>query len=87
MIEHGHIQSTVYAWTKGYRLDTFQVNLLQMASFSFDVFVEDLVRALLHGGKLVICSSEARQDPAGLSGIIAGHEITFLESTPALFSH
>ena len=84
MIEHGHIQSMIYAWIKGYGLDTFQVNLLQMASFSFDVFVGDLARALLHGGKLVICSNEARLDPAALSGIIAGHEITFLDSTPAL---
>ena len=84
MIEHGHIQSMVYAWSEGYRLDTFQVNLLQMASFSFDVFVGDLARALLHGGKLVICPNEARLDPAAWSGIISKHEITFLESTPAL---
>ena len=56
MIEHGHIQSMVYAWSEGYRLDTFPVNLLQMASFSFDVFIGDVARALLQGGKLVICS-------------------------------
>ena len=84
MIEHRNIQSMYYAWVEFYQLDSFSVNLLQMASFSFDVFVQDFARSLLNGGKMVICSNEDRLDPAALSRIMARHEVSFVESTPAL---
>ncbi|SFJ94082.1 amino acid adenylation domain-containing protein, partial [Paenibacillus sp. UNC496MF] len=84
MIEQRNIQNLYYAWVKEYNLNSFPVHLLQMASFSFDVFVGDLTRSLLHGGKMVICSNEDRLDPAALAQIMAKHEISFFNSTPAL---
>ena len=38
--------------------------MLQMASFSFDVFTGDLIRSLLAGAKLVLCPLEIVVDPA-----------------------
>ncbi|RTZ29485.1 amino acid adenylation domain-containing protein, partial [Paenibacillus polymyxa] len=84
MIEHRSLVNISYAWKKEYRLADMDVKLLQIASFSFDVFVGDVSRTLLNGGQMVICSSEERYDPARLYSLIKTHKITIFESTPAL---
>lgn len=61
-----------------------EVRLLQLASFSFDVFAGDLARAWLSGGLLVLCSDEARLSLPRLHAAIVEYGITLLESTPAL---
>ncbi|WP_044358232.1 AMP-binding protein, partial [Paenibacillus sp. E194] len=73
-----------HAWKQAYQLDTFRVSLLQLASFSFDVFAGDMARALLWGGQMVICPSDVRMDPASLYERIREYGINILESTPAL---
>nr|WP_279632418.1 AMP-binding protein [Bacillus amyloliquefaciens] len=72
------------AWRRIYELDLIPVRVLQMASFSFDVFSGDLARALLNGGTLVICPDDVRLEPQQLYRLIDQHRITFMESTPAL---
>ena len=84
MIEHGSYTNVAFAWREAYKLDTFQVNLLQMASFAFDVFAGDMARALLNGGKLIICPNDVKLDPASLYSLIKNYEINIFESTPAL---
>ncbi|MEW9701882.1 amino acid adenylation domain-containing protein, partial [Paenibacillus sp. SI8] len=84
MIEHGSYTNVAFAWKDAYKLDTFQVNLLQMASFAFDVFAGDLARALLNGGKLIICPNDVKLDPASLYALITDYKINIFESTPAL---
>ncbi|RED56619.1 non-ribosomal peptide synthetase [Cohnella lupini] len=84
MIEQRNLQSMVQAWEKAYQLDIAPVNLLQMASFSFDVFFGDLARSLLHGGKMVICQSEDRLDPPSIYKLIRKYNITMLDLTPAI---
>ncbi|MCY7858964.1 non-ribosomal peptide synthetase [Bacillus sonorensis] len=84
MIEHGSLQSMAHAWRKAYGLDKETANVLQMASFSFDVFAGDLIRALAHGGKLVICPNESRLEPAAVYQLLITHDIHMLETTPAL---
>nr|WP_280146408.1 condensation domain-containing protein [Bacillus amyloliquefaciens]MDH3090285.1 condensation domain-containing protein [Bacillus amyloliquefaciens] len=72
------------AWRRIYELDRIPVRVMQMASFSFDVFSGDLARALLNGGTLVICPDDVRIEPQQLYQLIDQHNITFMESTPAL---
>ncbi|WP_036667671.1 non-ribosomal peptide synthetase, partial [Paenibacillus sp. UNC217MF] len=84
MIEHRSWVSTAWSWHHEYKLGDMEVRLLQMASFSFDVFAGDLARAWLSGGQLVICSNETRLSMPRLHGIIVEQGITLLESTPAL---
>jgi amino acid adenylation domain-containing protein len=67
-----------------YGLDRFPIRLLQVASFSFDVFFEDLLRSLLRGGVTVLCPSDLRYDLPGLHELIEKEKITILESTPGL---
>lgn len=84
MVEHGSLVNTADAYRLEYRLDQFPVRLLQLASFSFDVFVGDIARTLYNGGTMVIVPKDDRIDPNRLYGWIRDQNITVFESTPAL---
>ncbi|WP_342552941.1 amino acid adenylation domain-containing protein [Paenibacillus sp. FSL R7-0652] len=84
MIEHRSLVNTAAGYRREYRLDQFPVRLLQLASFSFDVFVGDIARTLYNGGTMVIVPKDDRIDPSRLHGWIERENITIFESTPAL---
>ena len=84
MVRHDQWANASYAWRTEYRLDEIEINLLQVAGFSFDVFAGDFARTLPNGGKIVICPGEARLDPASLYRLVSRHRITLFEATPAL---
>ncbi|MDM0053054.1 non-ribosomal peptide synthetase [Variovorax sp. J22R115] len=83
-VAHASLANVAFAWRDAYGLGDFPPRLLQVASLSFDVFVGDLVRALAHGGTLVVCPSDALLDPASVYALLVQHDITILEATPAL---
>ncbi|UCH94150.1 MAG: amino acid adenylation domain-containing protein [Candidatus Aminicenantes bacterium] len=82
LVQHNHFVNASFGWRKEYNLETMPVNLLQMASFSFDVFCGDLARTLLNGGKMVI-TPEFGVEPEFLFQLITRYEITLFESTPS----
>jgi amino acid adenylation domain-containing protein len=84
MVEHRSLVNVMYAYREAYRLDQYDVRLLQMASMSFDVFSGDILRALINGGQMVICPAETRIDLPRLYDLIAEHRINIFETTPAL---
>lgn len=83
-VTHQNLASVAMAWRSRYKLDTFTPRLLQLASLSFDVFMGDLCRSLLHGGALVICPADVRLQPDRLYELIAQERINILETTPAI---
>jgi len=84
MVQHQHLLSISESWQLHYELDSFPVCVLQMASISFDVFMGDVCRSLINGGKLVICPADTRPDVQKLYELVAKHRVSVLESTPAL---
>ncbi|CAM4460582.1 non-ribosomal peptide synthetase [Paenibacillus tarimensis] len=84
MIEHQQVAAIAEGWKHVYRLDNGSFKLLQLASFSFDVFTGDFVRSLLHGGELIICPDDSRRDVRRIAWLIHHHQIHILESTPSL---
>ncbi|HLP57836.1 MAG TPA: condensation domain-containing protein, partial [Candidatus Deferrimicrobium sp.] len=84
MVQHKNVVNAAFGWREEYRLDTIDVNLLQMASFSFDVSCGDLCRALLNGGKLFICPDDLKLNFSLLYDYLCLHRITLFESTPSL---
>ncbi|WP_339298227.1 amino acid adenylation domain-containing protein [Paenibacillus sp. FSL R5-0623] len=84
MIEHRSLVNTAAGYRREYRLDQFPVRLLQLASFSFDVFVGDIARTLYNGGSMVIVPKDDRIDPSRLHYWIEREQVTIFESTPAL---
>lgn len=84
MVEHGNLMHIAFAWRHAYQLSSFEIRLLQMANVSFDVFAGDLIRALCHGGHLVICPFDSMLDPQALYSLLSQYRINILESTPGL---
>ena len=83
MVTRGNLLNAYYGWEKEYRLGS-EVNChLQMASFGFDVFGGDLVRALCSGGKLVVCRKEVLLDPQRLLELMRREKSTLPSSCPS----
>ncbi len=57
--------------------------ILQLANFSFDVFVSNLCKALLFGGQLILCDPEDFE-PESLCRLIEKFGVTIIESTPGI---
>ncbi|MFH6990654.1 amino acid adenylation domain-containing protein, partial [Flavobacterium collinsii] len=84
MVEHLSVVSISENWKKHYGLTQFEVNLLQLASISFDVFMGDVCRSILNGGKMIICSNDVKLNPENLFELIEKQKISILEGTPGL---
>ncbi|HYA91761.1 MAG TPA: amino acid adenylation domain-containing protein, partial [Thermodesulfobacteriota bacterium] len=83
MVEHRSLANAYLFWDETYQLHTLKSHL-QMASFSFDVFTGDLVRALCSGGKLVLCPREYLMDPPNLYRLMRREKVDFAEFVPAV---
>ncbi|WP_163946510.1 non-ribosomal peptide synthetase [Paenibacillus sp. SYP-B3998] len=86
MIEHRSFVNVATAYRTVYQLNQFPVRLLQMASFSFDVFSGDLARTFVSGGQCVLCPEDVRADVPELVKLLQERGITIFESTPALIT-
>ncbi|HEY9659312.1 MAG TPA: amino acid adenylation domain-containing protein, partial [Allocoleopsis sp.] len=84
MIEHRSLINTYFAWEDAYDLRSQVKSHLQMASFSFDVFTGDWVRALCSGGKLVLCPRDVLLDSNRLYQLIQYQQIDCADFVPAV---
>lgn len=84
MVSVHNILNTIFGWREEYRLDMIELNLLQLASFSFDVFIGDWCKALLNGGTMFICPEEDRLDVDSLKEMIQKYKINYFETTPGV---
>ncbi|MCP4658895.1 MAG: AMP-binding protein, partial [bacterium] len=84
MVSHGALENAYRAWEKRYHLTRDAHCHLQMASFSFDVFVGDLVRALCSGGCLVLCPRELLLEPERLYERMIRRRVDAAEFVPAV---
>jgi amino acid adenylation domain-containing protein len=85
MIANKSLASAYFAYERAYRLRELSAHA-QMASFSFDVFTGDMIRALLAGAKLVLCPIETVVDPAALYRLMLAEGIDAAEFVPATAS-
>lgn len=84
MVEHGSLTNAYLAWEEAYQLSSEATCHLQMASFSFDVFVGDLVRSLCSGGKLVLCPHEQLLEADKLYQLMRQTHVDCAEFVPAV---
>ncbi|WP_432021789.1 amino acid adenylation domain-containing protein [Streptomyces parvus] len=59
--------------------------LLAVTTFGFDISNLELLLPLISGGRVVLASKEASQDPNALGGLIAASGATVMQATPALW--
>ena len=82
-ISHKSLGILANAWKTKYEMSTFEVNVLQWAPLSFDVFIGDLIRGLVCSpGTLTICPDELRLDIPYLIKLIKQQKVTAAEITP-----
>jgi amino acid adenylation domain-containing protein len=86
MVEHQNLVNAYFAWEKAYELHAVKAHL-QMANFTFDVFVGDLVRSLLSGGKLVLCPRELLLMPKDLYTLLREEQVDCAEFVPVALRH
>ena len=85
---YGGLVNTYLAWQKANLLPAGNDNCyLQMASFSFDVFTGDLIKALCSGAKLVICPKELLLEPKKLYRLMVDEKITCADFVPAVLNN
>jgi amino acid adenylation domain-containing protein len=83
-IAHRNLVNAYLAWEDAYQLRSLCTSHLQMASFSFDVFSGDLVRALCSGAKLVICPREWLLEPENLYELMRKEKVDCADFVPAV---
>ncbi|WP_079248388.1 HSAF biosynthetic non-ribosomal peptide synthetase/polyketide synthase [Lysobacter antibioticus] len=82
-VTHANLASAYAGWQREYRLGETQAHL-QMASFSFDVFAGDLVRALCSGAKLVLVPRELLFNTERLYRTMLDERVDAAEFVPAV---
>lgn len=87
MITHASLVNAYHAWETVYVLRAQPGVHLQMASFSFDVFSGDVVRALCSGGTLVICPHETLLDAEQLYSLMCEKKVNHAEFVPQVLTH
>ncbi|MFI6759755.1 amino acid adenylation domain-containing protein [Micromonospora sp. NPDC050417] len=83
VVNHGNLVHAAVMWQRAYQLDpgwTYQ----QAASFSFDMFVGETLRALCTGGRLVVVPREVLLDPADLYALMRDEQVNCTELVPAV---
>ncbi|MDT0528003.1 amino acid adenylation domain-containing protein [Micromonospora sp. DSM 115977] len=85
LVEHRQLMAVAAAWERLFDLRPGLVHL-QMASFSFDVFTADVVRALGFGGRLVLCPRPLLLDSPGLYALLRRHDVDFADFVPAVLN-
>ena len=84
MISHRSLVNAFLSWREDYRLSSHCISHLQMASFSFDVFAGDMVRALCSGGRLILCPRELLLEPDRLYRLMLEEKVDAAEFVPAV---
>ena len=82
LVEHRSVLNIMEAWEAEYNIAQEDC-VLQLASFSFDVFIGDLCRSIFIGSKLVICPEELKFSTVDLIDLIKYQEVSVIEATPA----
>ena len=83
MINRSSLVNAYLDWQKAYELSAKDIHL-QMASFSFDVFSGDVIRALCSGAKLVLCPRDILLNPSALYALMKQEKITCAEFVPTV---
>ncbi|HJW12712.1 MAG TPA: amino acid adenylation domain-containing protein, partial [Albitalea sp.] len=83
-VTHRNVVNAYFGWEEVYGLSRLHAHL-QMASFPFDVFCGDLIRALGSGKTLVVCPQSLFAEPDRLHALIADEGVDFAEFVPAVF--
>jgi len=85
MVEHRNVIAYLHAYYREFAVDSTDT-VIQMASYSFDVFVEEVFPVLLKGGRIVIPGASEMMDINLFFRLIAEHQVNIIDCTPLLLN-
>ena len=84
MVDHHGMLARLEGWDEVFGLRSEPPTILQMADFSVDICLGDIVKSLTTGGKLVLCDKESLLSAPKLHALIETHSITFGDFVPSV---
>ncbi|WP_227983816.1 non-ribosomal peptide synthetase [Nocardia spumae] len=84
MVSHGNFTNYFHAFDRQYDLRGRIRGIIQMAAFSFDIFVADTMRALFVGAQLVVCPKEVLLSPPDLYALMVRSGANMAEFAPSV---
>ncbi|MCP4147960.1 MAG: amino acid adenylation domain-containing protein, partial [bacterium] len=85
MTEHRNVVGYLYAFYEDFDIKA-EDTVLQQASYTFDVFVEEVYPILMRGGKVAIPGKEKVVDMSLLSEFVSLHSVNIIDCTPLLLN-
>ena len=83
-VSHSALLAAYDSWVGPLGLGRRTRSHLQLAGVAFDVHVADLVRALLSGGRLVLCDGATAVEPAALYSVLHDEQVDSVLMTPTV---
>ncbi|MCP5107020.1 MAG: amino acid adenylation domain-containing protein, partial [bacterium] len=85
LVEHRNVVSYLRAFYNEFEIRSGDT-VIQLASYAFDVFIEEVYSVLLKGGKILIPNEEELLDVEELVGLIRKHQVNIIDCTPLLLN-
>ncbi|MDR0268390.1 amino acid adenylation domain-containing protein, partial [Paenibacillus sp.] len=85
MVEHRNVIAYIRAFQHQFQISEASI-MMQQASFSFDVFTEEVFGTLLNGGTLVIYAGDGIVDIEALRETLIEHNVNMLSGSPFLLN-
>ncbi|MCX6581052.1 MAG: amino acid adenylation domain-containing protein [Candidatus Aminicenantes bacterium] len=85
MVEHRNVVAYVYAFLRQFHIDSTDT-VIQLASYCFDAFVEEVFPVLSKGGRLVIPGRAEIVEINRLLRLMAKYRVTMIDCTPLLLN-
>ncbi|MCP5101769.1 MAG: AMP-binding protein, partial [bacterium] len=85
MVEHRNVVAYLYAFFKEFDIRPTDT-VVQLASYTFDVFVEEVFPILLRGGKVIIPGASEKMDMELLCRLLLKHHVNIIDCTPLLLN-
>jgi non-ribosomal peptide synthetase component F len=83
MVEHRNLTAYLHAFCREFNLTSLDISI-QLASYTFDLFIEEVFPVLLRGGKIVIPVRSQIMDIDKLATLIIKQQVNIIDCTPLL---
>ncbi|MCP4220211.1 MAG: amino acid adenylation domain-containing protein, partial [bacterium] len=85
MVEHRNVTAYIHSFYHQFNI-TPDDTVIQLASFAFDIFIEEVFPLLLKGGKILIPTKGETMDMSMLFRLIHRHQVSIMDCTPLLLN-
>jgi amino acid adenylation domain-containing protein len=85
MVEHRNVIAYLHAFYQEFKINPKDTSI-QLTSYSFDLFIEEVFPLLLKGGKIVMPTPLEIMDIGALSGLIVKQQVNIIDCTPLLLN-